>query len=253
MIGLIIQARSGSTRFKRKIYTELNGKTTLYRVLHSALINEMPHRIILAMPEYDKVEFTNRLCNGEFNGAVDGRFRTYFGDPEDLVARYYGAAKEYGIDLVVRLTADCPFGGTMVDEMLIDYQKHGYNGFMGNNELVSELPYPDGTDVEIFPYWMLVEAMQLTNNHPVHREHVTPFMYRRGTEYPIHQFLNKRPNKMVNMKFNDFSFDTEDDRKLLEKITRAYDVVARIEKGLSQAELLNKALKVVESCESKGV
>ena len=242
MIATIIQARTGSTRFPRKIYEDLSGKSTLYRVLNSAKTSKIPHKIILAMPEYDEQEFNAKLVAGEFAGAIDDRFCTYFGDSEDLVARYYGAASKYGIDLVVRLTADCPFCGVMVDEMLTEYLKNNYNGFMGNNELVSHVPYPDGTDVEIFPYWMIAEAMQLTND-PIHREHVTPFMYRRGTGYSIYPFLNHRPNSIITMKFNDFSFDTEEDKQLLSKITYEYDTIKNKNPNLSETELLNTALK----------
>jgi spore coat polysaccharide biosynthesis protein SpsF (cytidylyltransferase family) len=237
MIGVIIQARTGSSRFPRKIYEDLSGKTTLYRVLEGVTKNKAPHQIVLAMPEYDGNEFVQKYNAGEFEGAVDDRFDMYFGHPEDLVDRYYRSANEFGIDHIVRITADCPFGGTMIDEMLFEYFKKGYNGFMGNNNLVSHNYYPNGTDVEIFPYWMLAETKDLTSD-PVHREHVTPFMYRRGTEYKLHPFLNQRPNTMISTKFSDFSFDTDSDRRLLVRLTESYDKATG-----TMAERLNKAIK----------
>ena len=252
MIGVIIQARTQSSRFKRKIYEDLSGKTTLYRVLESATRNSLPHKIILAMPDYDEQEFIMRQTRGDFDGAIDDRFCTYFGNPDDLVDRYHGAANKYGIDLIVRLTADCPFGGIMVDEMLCEYLKKGYNGFVGNNHLVAGVPYPDGTDIEIFPYWMLVETMQLTKDS-VHREHVSPFMYRRGTEYSIYSFLNRKPNSTITMKFNDFSFDTIEDKYLLLAITENYDKIKMYDSSLSEVEALNKALEstIFKKLESK--
>lgn len=242
-IGVIIQARSGSVRFPRKIYENLNGKTTLYRVLESVKYNQMPHKIILAMPEYDAKEFRIKFNRGEFQGATDDRFCMYFGSADDLVERYYGAARKFGIDLIVRVTADCPFGGVMIDEMLCDYLKNDYNGFMGNNELVSSNPYPDGVDVEIFKWHVLVETMQLTKD-PLHREHVTPFMYRRGTQYKIHQFLNQRPNSKITMKYDNFSFDTEYDKALLEFIIVNYNRVEEKYPEMSRVEMLDKALRL---------
>jgi spore coat polysaccharide biosynthesis protein SpsF len=205
----------------------------------------MPHKIILAMPDYDQKEFREKFNKGEFEGAIDDRFCVYFGSPDDLVERYYGAARKFGIDLVVRVTADCPFGGMMVDEMLIEYLKKGYNGFMGNNALVSSNPFPDGVDAEVFKFHMLVETKQLTND-PVHREHVTPFMYRRGTQYQIHQFLNQRPNSMIVTKHKSFSFDTKEDKQLLDKIVKIYDDLEIQNNGLTRQEMLNKALDAVE-------
>jgi len=232
-IGVIVQARTGSTRFPNKIYKDLNGKYTLQRVLEGVTGAQLPHCIILAMPEYNKQEFSNRSVKGEFDKIVDDRFDTYFGHPDDLVDRYFKAARKNNIDLIVRITGDCPMiQGMIIDEMLYEYLKNGYSGFMGNNCLVSPLPYPLGTDVEIFPYWMLAETYQLAKD-PSDREHVTPFMYRRGTEYNIHPFLNKRPNTMISTKIYDFSFDTQDDYALLQALTAEYDECGDISKAIN--------------------
>ena len=243
MIGIIIQARTGSSRFPRKIYEDINGKNTLQRVLQGTNESRIAHKIILAMPKYDEKEFFDRQANGE---SIDGRFvdmkrfGTYFGDPDDLVDRYFCAANEHHIDLVVRVTADCPLiQGKLIDEMLVEYLKRGYNGFMGSNETVSRLPYPDGTDSEIFPYWMLAETHQLTQD-PIHREHVAPFMYRRGTAYDIYGFENCRPNTKISMKFNNFSFDTPDDLLLIKAITKEYDKHGDLDRAIKDTNFQRK-------------
>jgi spore coat polysaccharide biosynthesis protein SpsF len=229
MIGIIIQARTGSNRFPRKIYQDILGKYTLQRVLEGASSAKLPHKIILAMPEYDFKEFAERQARGDFAAFTDDRFATYFGSPDDLVDRYFQSARKYGIDIIVRVTADCPLiQGKIIDEMLCEYLKNGYNGFMGNNELVSSNPYPDGTDIEIFPYWMLAETWQLTKD-PHHREHVTPFMYRRGTQYPIYSFLNQRPNTIIANKGLHFSFDTQEDYELVTRLAKNYDVSGNLD------------------------
>lgn len=222
MIGVIIQARTGSTRYPRKIYEDINGKSTLVRVLEGVMKAELPHKIILAMPEYDREEFF-QINDSESKAFADERLGLYFGHPDDLVERYFQAARTFNLDLIVRITADCPLiQGEIIDEMLCEYLKNGYNGFMASNITISDVPYPDGTDVEIFPYWMLAETRQLTDD-PHHREHVTPFMYRRGTGYKMHPFHNRRPNTMISMKFKDFSFDTQEDYRLLLALTKEYD------------------------------
>jgi len=234
MIGVIVQARTGSNRFPRKIYEDINGKYTLQRVLEGLSSAQLPHKIILAMPKYDEVEFTERRERGDFVGLIDERFETYFGSPDDLVDRYFQAARKHNIDLIARCTADCPMvQGKIIDEMLCEYLKNQYNGFFGNNLLVSDVPYPDGTDVEMFPYWMLAETWQLTQD-PYHREHVTPFMYRRGTHYDIKPFLNHRPNTMINTRFEHFSFDTPADLKLLKAICEQYDKHKNLDKAIKE-------------------
>ncbi|KKN36526.1 hypothetical protein LCGC14_0772620 [marine sediment metagenome] len=232
MIGVIIQARTGSTRFPRKIYEDINGKCTLERVLEGVNQAELPNKIILAMPEYDKEEFLDVFSIGDKADALDDRFDVYFGDPDDLIDRYFQAARLHGIDLIVRVTADCPLiQGKIIDEMLIEYLKKGYNGYMGCNRSVSVMPYPNGMDVEIFPFWMLAETKQLTQD-PVHREHVSPFMYRRGTEYNIHPFYNCRPNTMISIKFEDFSFDTPKDLINIKHIVAEYDKHGDLDKAI---------------------
>lgn len=232
MIAVIVQARTGSNRFPRKIYADINGKDTLRRVLEGVSSAELPHKIILAMPEYDEKEFKERCRAGEFEYLDAQRFRTYFGSGDDLIDRYAQAARKFQVDLIVRVTADCPFiQGHIIDEMLCEYLKNGYNGFMGNNELVSDNWYPDGTDVEIFPYWLLMETHQLAVN-PSDREHVTPFMYRRGTEYNIYPFRNQRPNSMITTRIEHFSFDTDKDYKLMQRIAKEYDQHHDLDKAL---------------------
>lgn len=235
MIGVIIQARTGSSRFPRKTYEDINGKYTLQRVLEGVTSAQLPHKIILAMPEYDKQEFLQRAERGDFAKYTDSRFNAYFGSSDDLVDRYFQAARQHGLDLVVRITADCPLTqGKIIDEMLSEYLKNGYNGFMGNNALVSNRPHPDGVDVEIFPYWMLAETWQLTKN-PHDREHVAPFMYRRGTEYKLYSFNNNRPNTMISNRFSDFSFDTPADLELIKSICKNYDVHGDLNKAIIEA------------------
>lgn len=239
MIGIIIQARTGSTRFPRKIYEDINGKNTLQRVLQGANESILANKIILAMPKYDEQEYWVRQKNG---GGIDdrfvdvSRFVMYFGDPDDLVERYFQAARMHGIDLIVRVTADCPLiQGKIIDEMLIEYLKKGYNGYMGCNEFISTNPYPNGVDCEIFPFWMLAETRQLTQD-PLHREHVTPFMYRRGTEYDIHPFINCKPNTTISMKFNDFSFDTAADLYNIKHIVAEYDKHGDLDKAIKDCK-----------------
>lgn len=232
MIGVIVQARTGSSRFPKKIYADINGKDTLQRVLEGVTSAELPNKIILAMPKYDEAEFQMRKDRDEFS-YVDDRFDVFFGSHNDVLDRYAKAARKSNLDLVVRITADCPFTqGVVIDEMLCEYLKNGYNGFMGNNELISYVPYPDGTDIEIFPYWMLMETAQLATD-PNDREHVTTYMYKRGSGYSVHAFSNIKPNTIITNKIRHFSFDTESDYKLIKRIASEYDKHFDLNKALN--------------------
>jgi spore coat polysaccharide biosynthesis protein SpsF len=238
MIGIIIQARTQSTRFPRKIYEDINGKYTLQRVLEGATRASVPNKIILAMPEYDKSEVEERAARGEFIKFTDERFCTYFGSADDLVDRYFMAARENSIDTVVRITADCPFSqGNIIDDMLIEYFKNGYRGYMSNRPTANnKFPFPDGIDVEIFSWWLLAETHMLAKD-PLHREHCCPYMYRPGTQYSVYTFENCEPRKTISTRFPDFSFDTPEDLVLIKKIADNYDKHADLNRAILEVQL----------------
>ncbi|OYT16631.1 MAG: hypothetical protein B7C24_06870, partial [Bacteroidetes bacterium 4572_77] len=152
MIGVIIQARLGSTRFPRKILEEINGKSCLERVCHNVADAKIPHRVILAMPKKDEEDLQKGVLGGElFNDPplrqmdevikrlrVDG---VYFGDEENVLSRYYEAAKYYGLDVIVRVTADCPLiCPDMIDHMLQEYLKrrHLHDIVIQNRRILGE-------------------------------------------------------------------------------------------------------------------
>lgn len=215
-IGVIVQARSGSTRFPGKIYEDINGKTTIQRVMESVCSAAIPRKFVLAMPSYDMHSIINHF-------SFPTRFGTYFGDEEDVLKRYFEAAKQYELDLIVRITADSPLiQPKIIDLMLIEYMKHNYNGFMSNGKSICRFPYPSGCTVEIFPFWMLAEAHMNADNE-YYREHVCTYMYRYKNPYRMYEYNNVDPNPIISMKYDDISFDTKEDLEIIKKIAVLYD------------------------------
>lgn len=240
MIGVIVQARTGSSRFPRKIYEDINGKTTLERVMEGVSHAMLPNKIILAMPLYDSGDFFKKENIGGFKyEAIAGpRFNTYFGSENDLIERFFQAARLHGLSLIVRVTADCPLiQGDIIDNMLTEYFRKGYNGYMSNIIHTAAVPYPSGMDVEIFPYWMLAEVYSLETNK-FSREHVGPSFYgpNRVAPYNLYGYSNISPNRVIVNPFDNFSFDTPEDLELIKKITKHYDVHGDLNKALDDAK-----------------
>lgn len=245
IIGSILQARTRSTRFPRKVYEDLNGKYTMQRVLEGVKENKKLDFIILAMPEYDRKEVLDRLDKGELDKYIDNRFRLYFGSSDNLISRYLGAAEKYNIDLIVRVTCDCPFGGAVIDPMIDKYLKSGFNlnrDFLGNNNTVSSVPFPDGTDNELFGTPMLYRAM-CAQTTDYEKEHCTPYLYRNNTQFGVRSYDNCKPNKTIDMRFADFSFDTSEDKNIILKICKEYD---KLNDKLMMIDRLNVAIKNVK-------
>jgi len=100
----------------------------------------------------------------------------FVGSEDDVLDRYYKCAKEFGIDVIVRITADCPF----IDPDIIDEAVRYY--FKTDFGYVCFAPI-DGLDVEVFSFKLLKEAW-LKAKYKYDREHVTPYI-RRKTKLSI--------------------------------------------------------------------
>src|SRR6266404_6512527 len=97
----IVQARMGSLRLPGKVLRDIHGEPMLYRVLS---------RVQRAVRLDDLVVATTSLtqddCIAELASAWG--FQTFRGANEDVLDRYYRAARLSGAELIVRITADCP-------------------------------------------------------------------------------------------------------------------------------------------------
>ena len=97
----LIQARCGSTRLYNKVMKNIAGKTDLQwvieRVKRSQMIDE-----IMVVTSIDKNNLSLiRLC-------TELETRVFVGSEDDVLDRYYQAAKLLQPEYVIRITADCP-------------------------------------------------------------------------------------------------------------------------------------------------
>lgn len=111
----IIQARMGSTRLPGKVLLELAGEPMLVRVVNRTRRATTLDEIVIATTTEAKDGAIVELC------ASCGW--TYFrGSKDDVLDRYYQAAKEYHADIVVRITSDCP----LIEPEIIDLVVHEF-------------------------------------------------------------------------------------------------------------------------------
>lgn len=224
MIGVIIQARSGSSRFPKKIYADIAGKTLVERVCHRVAEATVPHKVILAMPEYDRATMARRFSYN-FYTERDERFvkdmlhvdHIFFGDENDVLSRYYLAAKKYGLDTIVRITGDCLFVmPELIDEMLLDYNLTQWNGYMYNGTRMCQDPYPKGFDIEIFPYWALCKA-HMNAEDDNDREHVTWWMWHKKNVITW-RYENIEPHTVLPFVDKNLSLDEPEDLPMFQRM-----------------------------------
>lgn len=111
-IGVIVACRMKSSRLKKKALLPIHGVPSVERCLQNCL--QMPHidEVILATSTLDEDLILE-------NYTVGGLVKFWRGDPDDVIQRYLGACDQHGIDIVVRVTADCPVVSPEITDFLL--------------------------------------------------------------------------------------------------------------------------------------
>jgi len=170
----IVQARMGSTRLPGKVLQDLGGATMLERVVSRV------RRCCLA----DEVRVAT-TTNSEDEAIVEESGRlgvaVFRGSEQDVLDRYYQAARQARAEAVLRITADCPFTDpALLDELLLAFL--GQRPDYASNCL--RRSYPRGLDGEAMTMDALSRAWREAGK-PHQREHVTPYIYESPTQFKL--------------------------------------------------------------------
>lgn len=112
-IAVIAACRMKSSRLPKKALLPIAGVPSVERCLSQCLAVPGVQRVILAT---SSLEADAVLKQHTLGGAVD----FWQGDPEDVISRYLGACAHFDIDVVIRVTADCPLILPEVIDHLLD-------------------------------------------------------------------------------------------------------------------------------------
>lgn len=164
-IVAIVQARMGSTRLPNKVMKKVVGKTMIELLLGRLSQSKEIDQIIIASSEDKKNDELEKFANKI-------GYECYRGSENDVLSRYYQAAKSVKADVIVRITGDCPLvDSALVDECIKQYKKSGVD-YLSNTITPT---YPDGLDVEVLSFAALEKAQEEAKLD-FDREHVTPFI-----------------------------------------------------------------------------
>lgn len=180
LLGCIIQARMGSTRLPGKVMRKLDGRNPSIMSTLDQLKN---------CPNIDKiiVATTTNEEDDEIDSFVSKmNIDVFRGDSDDVLLRYYECAKKFSLDIILRVTADCP----LIDPKIVE---KGISIFNSNNyDYVTNTfkrTFPDGNETEIFSFDALEKSNTLAKL-PSEREHVTPFFKTNQDKFCIFNFEN---------------------------------------------------------------
>jgi len=223
-IAAIIQARTSSTRLPGKVLKELpynSGITCLEQVIRRLKKSKKLNDIIIAT--------TKEKADNEIVDIAKKEVVKYFrGSKENVLSRYYFAAKENNIDIIVRITSDCPCVDADITDLTIDDHINKMATYT-TNSLVRT--YPHGLDIEVFNFNSLKKAYKNASKN-YEKEHVTPYINRNPQIFNIK--IVKAPKEFYAPDIR-VTLDTEEDYALLcavfdylypkDKYFNAYDIV----------------------------
>ena len=115
-VTVIIQARFSSTRFPGKILNKIKKKTILEIQIDRLKKSKNISDIIIACTKNPKDKNIIKLCKKK-------KIKFYIGSEENVLERYYKAAKKYNAKNILRITSDCP----LIDPKIIDDLIHKFS------------------------------------------------------------------------------------------------------------------------------
>ena len=161
----IIQARMGSNRLPGKSLAPIENRPMLWHVIHRVQRARKVDRVVVATSIAAADDAIAVMCQ-------EIGVPCYRGSENDVLDRFYTAAREERAAQVIRITADCPLiDPEIIDRVVTRYQRGDVD--YASNALVRS--YPDGLDTEIFSFSVLERAWREAAL-PSEREHVTPYL-----------------------------------------------------------------------------
>lgn len=172
--AIFIQARMGASRLPGKPLKKVLGKPLLIyllerlkRVQNSDLISVLT----TIHPRDDTI----------VDASLSQEVQVFRGSEENVLDRFYQAAKKFQANTIVRITADCPLADpSLISSMIDTFNRSNFDYFCNT----FQRSYPRGLDVEIFSFKALEEAWRHATE-PYEKEHVTPYIYKHPEKFKI--------------------------------------------------------------------
>lgn len=148
MTTAIIQARMSSTRLPGKVLLSLCDKTVLEHIVNRVRAACNVDSILVA------------TSNSLADDIIEEKCKTmgvpvFRGNENNVLERFYFAAKQAKTDVVVRITADDPLKDPEIIDEIVRLQKNGGFDYVSNT---IHPTFPEGLDCEAFTYAALEEA-----------------------------------------------------------------------------------------------
>lgn len=201
--AIVIQARTGSTRLPKKSIKVISGYTLLEILIYRLKDYGSRLPIIIATTTKQRDDIIERI-------SLKNDVLVFRGSEDDVLDRYYQTAKQYGLEIISRVTADNPF---TLPNMIIQQK----NFLLKNNlDYVSSQDIIPGLGNEVFTFDALSTSW-LNAKQKYEREHVTPYIYEHKTSFRLGYMNPPSKYKQSNIRL---TIDTKQDLILFRRIQK---------------------------------
>lgn len=200
---VIVQARSNSDRFPKKVLHKVYGRTLIEHIILKVNKSKNVSNIVVATSKYKSDDLL-------VDNLKKNKIKYFRGSLNNVAKRLLNVAEKYKKKYFIRINADSP----LIDFKLIDLSiKILKKSFNKEYDLITNTfprSFPSGQSVEIIKTKTLKKNIQKMNKSEL--EHVTKYFYKNYQKFLIKNFSAKKNS--INIKL---SVDTKKDLQLILK------------------------------------
>ena len=203
----IIQARLGSSRFKKKIFQEINGQKIIEIVYKRVSQSKKINKILIATTK-------SNIDDELVNFLKKKKIPFFRGNEKNVLDRYYRASIKFKPDNVIRITSDCPIiSADFIDEHIEIFEKKKLD--VVSSYLLKS--FPIGISISICKFNILERAWKNAKLN-YDKEHVMPFVYKMKNIK-----IKKTKNKIFTLKkFPRLTLDYPEDLITIKNVFRHF-------------------------------
>lgn len=200
----IVQARMSSTRLAGKVLRSIGGEPLLALMLKRLKRCRTLDRLIVAIPEKPAdIPIRKYLKRAQI--------ACFCGDENDVLDRFYQAARKNPPEHIIRFTADSP----LIDPRWVDRLVSFYLSGRGRFDYATfGLSFPEGQNAEIFS-WESLQTAWARAKLPSEREHVTAYIWKRPKMFSLYRM--ELPERYDHMRW---TVDEPEDLRLVRILIR---------------------------------
>lgn len=197
-VGVLVACRMKSSRLKNKAIIPIHGIPAIERCLMNCLEINSATNVILTTSVMEEDEVLK-------NYTLNGQVKFWQGDPDDVIKRYLAACDHYGIDVIIRVTGDCPVVSKDIAEFLL--KSHFTNGA----DYTAAKTCAVGSSVEIYNKEALQRVLDYLGNAD-YSEYMTWYMQNNPDVFKVN-LIDLPPELVRNYRL---TLDYEEDLKMFD-------------------------------------